>query len=172
MYLSLCDNLILRTLKYDIQHVMEFGSIAPLTQANLALPQYQVQETCRAEAFVHRQRLLQSSTFANGGGALDRLQLCDATALETPPLPSTKIEGVGFSSPILKARIDRVQGATAASVLAEESADASDDRKASKGSIKQVRKRKPPMQCAGKGSKNKPTSRIRSAVDDEHAARK
>ena len=173
MFARCRDILVLRTLKIDICCFMEFASTGPLTLANLALPQFQAQDTCRVELFVRSQRLY-SSTFASGGHVFDKSHSCDMRSSEKPAPLSTRIQGVGFSSPVLKARVDKIRDAAAASVLADESSKASDDCETAKRTINTVGKRDLPTRRAGKDSKKISTNRSRTAAkhSSEHAARK
>jgi hypothetical protein len=162
---------------------MQFVGTEPLTLANLGLPQFQVKDTGRVESFV-RSQWLHSSTFASESRAFAaKPQQCKGHSEkhhEESILPSARYQGVGFSSPVLKARADKIQDtAPAASVLANESSKAS-DRYYENGRNKFNRGRKRDTSTRysdtvlnkGPVSQSRPSRKAAPRLNIEHTARK
>lgn len=139
---------------------MQFAGTQPLTLANLCLPQFEAKDTSRVESFVRSQRS-HSYTFASEGRAFDEPQQRKRYSEdydEASIAPSAKYQGIGFSSPILKARADKSQDTAPACVPANEPSNASEDyyEDGTNNKVNTDHKRDVSIRCSGKVS-NKPS---------------
>ena len=150
---------------------MQFAYTEPLTAANLGLLQLQTKDTDRVASFV-REQWHRSSTLATDSHGFDdpqRKVMPAETPEENSTLPSTRIQGIGFSSPILKARMDKMQVVATAShgVVADESNNPGSDNDIAAGnnqnSIYKSRKRCPSTRCSSEDSNKLPVTKLRSS---------
>ena len=138
-----------------------------LTTANLSLPEFQVQATDRTESFIRSQRAQGSSSVAHGRA------LCDSGSRVEH---IDRIQGVGFSSPILKPRVQRTRRAAATTDAPRNDPVDHETPRDSRDYPCDGSNAAFPPQVGSKdlvmGKKGRTSKRRPASPDDEHAARK